>query len=146
MFEVNVQIVDETHKVIEAANKAAYENFRHAAASIRLEARESIKTATPATRKHKGRKGKGRRASKGSAPGTPPLTRRRLLPNAIVFNADKFGAIIGPRFARAGTVGMAHEFGGKYKTNKYPARPFMGPALEANVSRFAASWRNSIKP
>ena len=146
MFTLTVTTQDMTQNVVAAADKAAYANFAHAAASIRKHARESIKTR-PAKR---GRDIKGRfkhvRSRNASPAGTPPLTKRRLLPNAIVYDADKFGAIIGPRYARAGTVGEAHEFGGKYKSNKYPARPFMGPALQANLSRFAGSWRNSIKP
>lgn len=31
-------------------------------------------------------------------------------------------------------------------TAKYPARPFMGPALERSTPKLSAFWRNSVKP
>ena len=43
-----------------------------------------------------------------------------------------------------GQAGAAHEFGGKFYSNDYPERPFMQPALERALPRFAGEWAGSI--
>jgi phage gpG-like protein len=123
-----------------AATKAAFENIGHAAASLRKDAIASIIQAEGA-----------------SAPGTPPHThtggltkkgkvRRGKLQRAITFDVDKAkeSAVIGPRESVVGASAAAHEFGGSYKGQSYPERPFMGPALTRAESRFAASFAGSI--
>lgn len=128
MIEIKAKFVDETKRVVEAAERASYENIRHATASIRKDAQSSID-----------------RSPVASPPGSPPHSRRGLLRNAIVFAADKFVGIVGPRGSRIGEgVGGAHEFGGEFRENDFPERPFMGPALERNIDRFASSWSGSI--
>jgi len=68
------------------------------------------------------------------------------LPRAIVYDNDKESdtAVIGPRESVVGTSGEAHEFGGDYKGQDFPERPFMGPALDKNIDRFASSFAGSI--
>lgn len=127
MFGFRVKIENRSKRVKAAAEKAAFRNFRHAAASIRKDAAASIE-----------------RSPDPSPPGTPPHTRRRLLPRAMRYDVSKEGAVIGPRASVAGEVGSAHEFGGRYKQQDYPERPFMQPALERAIPRFAGSWRGSI--
>jgi len=140
MIGATVRIEDHTVRLQQAVSKAAFKNAAHAAASIRKTEIESIKF------------GKG-----PSAPGTPPHThgreftkkgkkRKGVLQRAIAFWADRETgeAVIGPRFKIAGTSGSAHEFGGRYKGQTYPERPFAAPALEQNLSRFAGSWKGSI--
>jgi len=127
MFTTKVTIQDRTKRVAAAADKAAFRNFSHAAASIRKDAGASIE-----------------KAEGPSPPGQPPHTRRRLLPRALRFDVNKQGAVIGPRASVAGTAGSAHELGGSYKGQEFPERPFMLPALERAIPRFAGSWKGSI--
>ena len=102
----------------------------HAAGAIRLTARRSI-----------------RRSPTASAPGTPPHTRRGLLREGILYAVEKDAAcaVIGPTYEMVGTSGSAHEFGGKYRKEDYPARPFMGPALEAIRPRLPSFWAASVR-
>lgn len=127
MFGLKIRTLDRTKRVKDAADKAAFRNFGHAAASIRKDAAASIEVSP-----------------EPSPRGTPPHTRRRLLPRAMRYAVDKLGAVIGPMASVAGQVGSAHEFGGRYKGQDYPEREFMFPALERGVPRFAGQWRGSI--
>lgn len=63
---------------------------------------------------------------------------------ALRFAVSKEGAIIGPRASVVGEAGQAHEFGGEFRGGEFPARPFMAPALENNLDRFAGTWSGSI--
>jgi hypothetical protein len=127
MMDAKVTYIDERNRVTDAVDRAAFKNFGHAAARIRKDAIESIVVSPVA-----------------STPGTPPHTRRKQLTNAIVFDANKDGAVIGPRFSRVGDAGAAHEFGGEFRGQLYPERQFMLPALESNLDRFADEWRGSV--
>ena len=127
MIDATTQLIDESQNVAKAVDRAAFENFSHAAARIRKDEQQSIE-----------------RSPVASPPGTPPHTRRRQLPNAIVYDATKEDAVIGPRYSVAGTSGQAHEFGGEYKGQLYPERSFALPALEQNTDRFAEEWRGSV--
>jgi hypothetical protein len=115
--------------VIKAADKAAFRNMGHAGARIRKDAQESI-VVSP----------------EPSLPGTPPHTRKRQLPRAIRFDYDKReqSAVIGPRFSVVGEAGEAHEFGGEFRGDTFDERPYMLPALERNIPRFAQDWEGSI--
>ncbi|MFM8216585.1 MAG: hypothetical protein ACKN82_18365, partial [Pirellula sp.] len=98
--------------------------------SIRLVARRSIK-----------------RRQTASMPGTPPNTRQGQLKRAIVYAIDKQRGIatIGPDISVVGTAGKAHEFGGKFRKERYPKRPFMGPALDKVKDRLPPLWANSVR-
>lgn len=148
MFVVDVKVEEKTKAVEQAVEKASYRNFRHAAASIRKHAMESIKEANKVQGRNKRGRFTSKKSYKASPPGTPPYTRgkRKKLKKGILYQADAFGAIIGPSRRITGTSGVPHEFGGAYKGSKFPQRPFMSPALRANLSRFAGSWRNSVQP
>jgi len=132
MIGVNVKTTDETPKVEAEVRKANYRNLGHAAASIRKFAAGLIK--------------RGKRASDK---GTPPRTRRGLLRRALRWAVEHRGqgdetAVVGPRASMVGTAAAAHEHGGTYKGEDYPQRPFMGPALEANLDRFADEWAKGL--
>lgn len=130
MIETKVRVQDEMPAVEQKLKKEAYANIRHAAASIRKTAMASIERSPK---------------NDPSPAGSPPHSRRGLLRRAIVFSATNFLAIIGPRGSVAGKgVGGAHEFGGAFRENQYPERPFMAPALEENTDRFASGWSGSI--
>ena len=128
MMRARVQF--DPHKVMRASRRSNITTLGHAGAAIRLQARHAI------------RKGK-----KPSAPGKPPHTRKGRLRNAIKYAlaADKQSVVIGPDVAVAGTSGMAHEFGGRYKRERYPKRAFMGPALEKAKDRLPAMWAGSVR-
>jgi hypothetical protein len=128
MFAVKVKTVDEMHKVAKAADKATYRNFHHAAASISKDAKSTLE-----------------KADGPSDPGKPPHTHKGVyMRRAVRYAANKEGAVIGPRGSVVGESGAAHEFGEKYRGTDYPERPFMRPALERNLGRFADTWRGSI--
>jgi hypothetical protein len=129
MFGIASKTVFNAAPVLKAEEKAAFENVGHAAASIRKDAIESIikqEGASPA--------------------GTPPHTRRGQLQRAITFDYSKDlqSALIGPRASLVGLSAVPEEFGGEYKGHEYPMRPFMLPALERAIPRFASSWAGSV--
>lgn len=139
-------------RVKEAAKKAGFRNIGHAAASLRKDAIASIKPAPKIRVKRKKINKKGRKVtvtrsvhvSVGSRPGSPPYTRKGKIKRGILYHVDKDSAVIGPVRSKTGTHGTAHEFGGKYKKQSYPERPFMNPALVRAAPRFAESFRGSI--
>jgi len=121
-----------------ATEKAAFNNFGHAAAAIRKDAVESI-VDEPGP----------------SEPGTPPHThtggvtkkgkvRKGNLQRAIAYDATKDDAIIGPRFSVVGLAGRAHELGEVFHGEDFDERSFMGPALDENLTRFAQDWDGAI--
>lgn len=145
--------------VTQAADKGAYKSFRHAAASVRKTGQTKIlrrpkgdvSVTQKATKRDKqGRflKGSGkkkrRRQGVASPVGSPPYTRSGQLKRAIVFDANKEGAVIGPRRSVVGIAGALHEHGEKFKGQEFPQRPTMGPALSENLARFAGGFAGSI--
>ena len=127
MFGMSVKVEMDTKPLTKAVDDSAFRNLGHAAASIRKTAIESIQqSAYP------------------SAVGDPPHTRRGALPRSILFAVDSEGAVIGPSFLAIVDVAAAHEFGEEFRGTQFPARPFMGPALEQNLDRFASQWAGSI--
>lgn len=128
MIHVIVEkVVDDMDRVRIAAEKAARRVFAKAAYRIGGRAIRSIKWS-----------------SKPSAPGTPPHTKRGKLRRSIRYFADHTGAVIGPRHSAVGESARAHEFGGEYMRTSYEARPFMRPALEADLKEFAGDFSGSI--
>lgn len=130
MIGTAFKIQAEISRVLRAVGKAAFRNFGHAAARISKDAKASIEKAD------------------GPSPaGSPPHTHKRnFLKRAIRYDANKNGAVIGPLASVVGTAGQAHEFGGEYRDQQFPERPFMQPALERNLDRFAADWAGSVGP
>jgi hypothetical protein len=112
------------------AKQANITSLGHAGAALRLTARRSIRTR-----------------KKASPPGTPPHTRRGQLKRAIAYAVDKQRGVvvIGPEREAVGTSGSAHEFGGRYRRERYPKRPYMGPALEKLQDRLPDFWANSVR-
>lgn len=138
MIGTGFQFIDQTKRVETATEKAAFRNFSHAAAAIRKDAIGSIQ-----------------QAEGPSEPGTPPHThtggvtkkgkvRKGNLQRAITFDATKEDAVIGPRESVVGLAGRAHELGEEFHGDDFPERPYMSPALEQNMDRFASEWSGSI--
>lgn len=99
------------------------------------------------------------RPFKGADPGEPPRYRTRLLKDFIffAFEPERETTVVGPVALNrprpgspdAETVPELLEFGGAFRRNGQrrfmEARPFMGPALEAELDNFAFLWRDSIR-
>jgi hypothetical protein len=128
MMKARVQF--DAARVKRAAKKASITNLGHAGAAIRLAARRSI-----------------RKSAKPAPAGTAPHTRKGRLKNAIKYALVQASqsVVIGPDYAVAADSGRAHEFGGHYRQEQYPRRPFMGPALTKVQDRLPAFWGNSVK-
>ena len=109
--------------------KAGRDVLKRAGAYVRTVARRRILTSP-----------------KPSQPGQPPHSRRGLLKRAILFASDgERSVLVGPGFNFVGESASAHEFGGKYRRERYPKRPLMGPALTESAPRLAKLWRDAVK-
>lgn len=131
-LRIKLRYEDETEKVKDRTRKASFQSIKHAAGAVRKTAQRSIREAP-----------KG----KASPPGKPPRTRgKRRLRESIGYHVESpLEAIVGPTRFRVGESGAAHEFGGKFRGDEYPARPYMRPALEKMRSRLPAHWRDSVR-
>jgi hypothetical protein len=130
MIAMRARTKFDKQKVLVKTREANITSLGHAGAALRLTARRSIRTR-----------------KKASAPGTPPHTRRGQLKRAIAYAVDKQRGVvaIGPERDGVGTSGSAHEFGGRYRRERYPKRPYMGPALEKLQDRLPDFWANSVR-
>lgn len=130
MFGFDMKVTDNTQAVKRAADKAKYENIRHAALSLAKYAKSLI-----------------RKSNNPSKPGEAPTTRSKgghNLRGAIFADATPTDAVIGPRHSFVGESGRAHEFGEDFEGDSFDKRSFMEPSLQENMSRFAADWEGSI--
>ncbi|MFH1022127.1 MAG: hypothetical protein V1809_01920 [Planctomycetota bacterium] len=120
----------DTKRVVKAARAGSIQSLGHAGGALRMTARRSIK-----------------RSKDSSAEGTPPHTRKGQLRRAILYavEKDKQTVVVGPDVAIVSTAGMAHEFGGRFRGERYPKRPFMGPALNKTKDRLPKMWASSVK-
>ena len=130
MLGVSATTTFDAGRVEKAVKAASFGNLGHAGGAIRLAARRSIK-----------------KRKKASPPGEPPHTRRGQLRGAIVYAVEKDEqcVVIGPQYQSVGDVGMAHEFGGRFRGQTYPKRAFMGPALEKVKDRLPKYWADSVR-
>lgn len=130
MIGVKAKTTLDRRKVRMKAKQANITSLGHAGAALRLTARRSIRTR-----------------KKASPPGTPPHSRKGQLKRAIAYAVEKSRdrVVVGPDVDVVGTSGKAHEFGGRYRRERYPKRPFMGPSLEKLRDRLAAFWANSVR-
>ena len=130
MFGMKARTRFDRAMVERRAKEGSIRSLGHAAAAIRLTARRSI-----------------RRAKTASSPGTPPHTRRGALRSAILYSVEKGQqrALIGPSYEFVGPSALAHEFGGRFRGDAYPRRPFMGPALEKMEPSLPRFWAGSVR-
>ena len=84
---------------------------------------------------------------KPSQPGQPPHSRHGLLKRGLLFGLERDGksVLVGPGFRVVGESMSAHEFGGKYRRERYPKRPLMGPSLKESVPHLARMWDGAVK-
>ncbi|MGE4157706.1 MAG: hypothetical protein AB7F75_01260 [Planctomycetota bacterium] len=128
MISLKAKAVFHGKAILKKVEEATVKSLGHAGALVRLIARRSIK-----------------RSPVKSAEGTPPHTRRGLLRGAILYAQEKGRVIIGPSARIAGPAGKPHEFGGKFRAERYPKRPFMGPALQKAADRLPKFWKKSVR-
>jgi hypothetical protein len=136
--------------VINAVGRASAKNLSNAGSFIRQSARSSL-----------------RRRKKASSPGEPPSVhsqdRVATLKNIwFVFDPAQRSVVVGPlklngsrlEGSNRETVPSLHELGGtavvggrrkRKRRAKYAPRPFMGPAMERELPKFAGLWANSVK-
>ena len=131
MFGVQTRMTATPKRVENAKNKGAFNSFSHAAASIRRDARQSIvRSDTP------GPPGGPIRSKRGRGGG--------LAKRAILFNADKDGAVIGPVASKMDQAMEAHEHKKVRGGVRFPKRPTMHLAQKRNLARFHREWRGAI--
>jgi hypothetical protein len=130
MIAMRAKTKFDKQKLLAKSKQANFKNLGHAGAALRLTARRSIRTR-----------------QKPSPPGAPPHTRRGQLKRAIAYSVDKQRqvVVIGPERDTVGKSGTAHEFGGRYRRERYPKRPYMGPALETLQDRLPDFWASSVR-
>jgi len=82
-----------------------------------------------------------------SPPGSPPFTHSGLLRRAVVYSRDYTARsmLIGTTAAFADDLGQLHEYGGTRFGRRYPARPFMQPALAQIQPQLPKLWQDSIR-
>jgi hypothetical protein len=136
--------------VIDAVGRASAKNLSQAGSFFRRSARSSL-----------------RRRKKVSPPGQPPSVhtqdRVATLKNIwFVFDPAQRSVVVGPlklsgsrlEASDRQTVPSLHEMGGtavvggrrkRKRRAKYAPRPFMGPAMERELPKFAGLWANSVK-
>lgn len=103
-----------------------------------------------------------RKRKQASTPGSPPSGHTGLLRRFIYFSYDtaKRSVVIGPvrLNSKPGTAPETLEYGGTARitsgrkgkrttvTAKIADRPFMHPALNKELPKLPAMWRDSVKP
>ena len=130
MVGMKVRTRSDVPKVLRKVRQANIRSLGHAGGTIRKVARHSI-----------------RRSPNPSAPGKPPHTRKGQLRRSILYavQKNKQSVVIGPSVALVGTSATAHEFGGRYRRERYPRRRFMGPALEKTRAKLPRHWAGSVR-
>jgi len=130
MIGMSARFQFQSPKVLRAVNRANVRGLGHAGAGIRLRARRSI-----------------RRSESPSQPGHPPHTRKGQLKRALLYAVERSDerVVVGPTYEIVGRSAMAHEFGGRYRRERYPKRPLMGPALIKHMPRIPKHWRASVR-
>lgn len=90
---------------------------------------------------------KVRTSEKPSLPGTPPHSKTGALKRGILFGVEKRrqSVAIGPSERFVGESMSAHEFGGRYRKERYPKRPLMGPTLKESAPRLSRLWEDAVK-
>jgi len=130
MIGFHVKTRSYTELVRKRAKDATFRNLSHAAAAIRMTARRSL-----------------RRRKKPSLPGQPPSSPTGRLKAAILYAVDRRRdrAVIGPSRNLIGPAGQEHEHGAHIRKERFPKRPYMGPALEKLRPRLARLWAGSVR-
>jgi hypothetical protein len=148
MFGIRTKMTPDLRKLEKAQDKGAFKSFSHAAGSIRKSAIASIESSnTPGPPGGPIRTRLSNKRRKRRPKGAPKRKRRKppgLAKRAILFQADKHGAVIGFTHSKISAAMSAHEHGKKYKGTLFPKRPTMFPALQRRLARFHHEWKGAI--
>ena len=130
MIGFHVRTRSYTELVRKRAKNATFRNLTHAAATLRITARRSL-----------------RKRKKPSAPGQPPSSPTGRLRRSILYAVDRRRdyAVIGPSRNLIGPAGQEHEHGGRVRKETFVPRPFMGPAFAKVRPRLARMWAGSVR-
>jgi len=152
MKTVSPAMFFDTGRVNRPAGKAARRNLSKAGAFVRTAARSSI-----------------RKRKAISAPGQPPSSHTGLLRKFIFFGYDaaRKSVVVGPMrlnqkvgaapealehggrstvvSGRRGKSRSARTRGGVRERIRIAARPFMGPAMQKEATKFAGLWASSVR-
>ena len=139
MINVNFQNFFDKGPVLKGVDRAEKEALGKAGAFVRRTARRSMR-------------------HKKTKPTGPPATHTGGIRNFIFFSYERFRSevIIGPTLFRRGSKRLGvpsgaelQEFGGKAKINgrsvRYPARSYMGPAMEQEARRFPSLFEGRVQ-
>lgn len=133
---VKAQFFD--RKVLDALNDAERRALARIGSFIRKDAQRSMRKA-----KHRG--------IPPSPPGRPPRSRKGQLKRFLFYWYDPHlhDVVVGPILLGRIAVPGVHEHGGRILTKRnvlrYPARPFMKPALDKNLRKGVEMYRNSLR-
>ena len=127
---MNTEIKFDKDGLVARVAKASVEVLRRMGAYVRRSAQHKIHTS-----------------DKASQPGTPPHSKTGALKRGLLFGVEKNRqrVLVGPSFRFVGESMAAHEFGGKYRKERYPKRPLMGPTLKESAPRLAKLWQDAVK-
>lgn len=143
--------------VIKAVDKATRAALSKLGAYIRTRAKSSIKEPGKKVRKAAFAAGL---AGPTSKPGNPPFSHTKLLKRFIfhVYDGQRRSVVIGPALLNGtedpnalsalehgGASSMIDWKTGKRRRIQVKARPFMGPALEAELPNFPQFFRNQVR-
>ncbi|MBE3133286.1 MAG: hypothetical protein IMZ55_07415 [Acidobacteria bacterium] len=140
--------------VVDAVDKANRRNLSRLGAFVRTTAQRSIRPA-PKGRKLKGG-GRSTPKNQYSRPGEPPRSHVGLLRKFLFFSFDTVSrsVVIGPA-KLSGVAGKnvpeVLEFGGltesHWRRRRFyiEPRPYMRPALDAELDKAAQLWKDSVK-
>lgn len=125
----------DSEKVLRAVDAGTRKALSRFGAFVRTRARSSMR----------------KRKNGHSRPGQPPFVKEKgLLKKLLFFSYDPQtkSVVVGPARINKSTVPAVHEFGGRLKVGRkavrYRPRPFMGPALKAELPKFADQFRGVV--
>lgn len=126
---MNTEIEFEEKTLLAKVAKASVDILKRMGAYVRTVARRKVKSS-----------------DKPSPPGSPPHSKTGALKKGILFGLEKKNSsvLIGPSDRFVGASASAHEFGGKYKKERYPKRPLMGPSLKESIPQLTKLWQDAV--
>ena len=126
---MNTEIEFEEKTLLAKVAKASVDILKRMGAYVRTVARRKVKSS-----------------DKPSQPGSPPHSKTGALKKGILFGLEKKNSsvLIGPSDRFVGTSASAHELGGKYKKERYPKRPLMGPSLKESIPQLTKLWQDAV--
>ena len=126
---MNTEMEFEEKTLLAKVAKASVDILKRMGAYVRTVARRKVKSS-----------------DKPSQPGSPPHSKTGALKKGILFGLEKKNSsvLIGPSDRFVGTSASAHEFGGKYKKERYPKRPLMGPSLKESIPQLTKLWQDAV--